>query len=225
MHAKPDFAIGGLNEPQASWQDILQNRELFMASQDHTATPPEMLEIIWQGISAPTRKLDSIYQDNTTIRQDIHNATIPSPTLTEYRDAIRHSRANTVPGLTGLTSNMIRSWPDSTLEASHIALTDMYSRQEIPEWWKWRLLAPKPKITDKDVPLTALRPLMLIEVTRKIWMSILVHRIQRALAKHQLLHTAQHGYIINRGTDTAALELLTALEERKVQDATRSLFS
>ena len=113
---------------------------------------------------------------------------------------------------------MLRSWPDSTLKVAHDTLSELWLNQkEVPEFWRWRILAPKPKTTEDDAPLTALRPLMLIEITRKTWMSIFVHRIQKALVKYQLLHLAQHGYIVNRGTDTASLELIAMLEERRVR--------
>ena len=77
---------------------------------------------------------------------------------------------------------------------------------------QWGWLYPKPKDPEAEVTLDGLRPLILLEVTRKIWVGIVVHGITRAWERHSVLDPAQHGFRPGRGTDSALLQLLNATE-------------
>jgi len=93
-------------------------------------------------------------------------------------------------------------------------LCSLWPTQHIPEYWKQRWLVPLPK-TDELTSIEDLRPICLLEIFRKLWTSILTHRIRNAWETHHLLDPSQHGFRANHGTDSASLLLIDALEQAK----------
>ncbi len=81
-----------------------------------------------------------------------------------------------------------------------------WGTKQLPEWWKWTHLCIKHKDPEHITP-DALRPLVLVEVLRKIWIDLIIRQINNIWDKHNALHTAQHGFRPKRGTDTAILQL------------------
>ena len=93
-------------------------------------------------------------------------------------------------------------------------LATMWANKEIPQEWKWRWLVPIPKVTD-NVGLNDLRPLMLTDVLRKIWVSIIVNKIQKHWVRHDLLASSQHGTLEHHGTESALLQFRNMVEEAR----------
>jgi hypothetical protein len=58
-----------------------------------------------------------------------------------------------------------------------------------------------------------LRPIMLLETTRKLWLAILANRMMSVIDAHQLLHPAQTGCSPNKGTEDSILAVLNCLED------------
>jgi hypothetical protein len=82
---------------------------------------------------------------------------------------------------------------------------------EVPDSWQKRNMALIPKkepITPKN-----LRPIMLLEATRKIWLSISANRLDSVMTAQGILHPAQTGCSKNRGTEDAILTVLNCLED------------
>ena len=84
----------------------------------------------------------------------------------------------------------------------------------IPDFWKQRWLVPLPKTPDLS-NIEDLRPICLLEIFRKLWTSILTHRIRGAWETHDMLDPSQHGFRAKHGTDSASLLLVDALEHAK----------
>ena len=81
------------------------------------------------------------------------------------------------------------------------------------EGWSIRLLAPIPKKTNPTID--DLRPLMLVEVMRKIWVGLLMKRIKAFWAKHSLINDNQHAYLRGKGTETAIPQIINTMESAK----------
>ena len=64
-----------------------------------------------------------------------------------------------------------------------------------------------------DARLDQLRPLMLIEVLRKVWSGFNVNEVLRFLGKHQLLEDIQFAHRQNREAGVAMLLQRNAVEE------------
>ena len=76
--------------------------------------------------------------------------------------------------------------------------------------WGAKFLQMIPKI--KDAGLKDLRPLMLVEVMRKIWVGLIMKKIATFWEKYDLIDKSQHAYLRGRGTHTVLQQLLNSLE-------------
>jgi hypothetical protein len=68
------------------------------------------------------------------------------------------------------------------------------------------------KTQESTATLANLRPLGLIETTRKIWTNLVLNKVKRAVYKYKILQQTQNGFTPNKGTDSELLQLLSALE-------------
>ena len=93
-------------------------------------------------------------------------------------------------------------------------LCTLWPTQHIPDYWKQRWLIPLPK-TEELTSTEVLRPICLLEIFRKLWTSILTHRIRNAWEHFDMLDPSQHGFRAKHGTDSASLLLVDALENAK----------
>ena len=57
-----------------------------------------------------------------------------------------------------------------------------------------------------------LRPNMLLDVLQKIWTTLVMSSITSVLLKHKVLRATQHAYLPQRGTDSANIQVINALE-------------
>ena len=107
---------------------------------------------------------------------------------------------------------MAMGWPDQVTQYVQQCLLHLWTQQQTPGWLQRSWICPKPKNLEEEVTLDGLRPLLLLEVIRKLWTGIIVGRITLAWERHHVLATAQQGFRPGRGTDTALLQFINALE-------------
>ena len=82
--------------------------------------------------------------------------------------------------------------------------------QHIPTEWKWRWLVP---LLKKDgTTVDDLRPIMLLDVLRKVWTTLVMGNITKVLLKHRVLRVTQHAYLPHRCTDSANIQVVNTLE-------------
>jgi len=98
---------------------------------------------------------------------------------------IQKSRA-TAPGLTGCSYQMLKLQPEAVKKKLFKLMHHLWiNKKQVPKFWKQKGLhgIPKPAI-----PVIRgandLRPIGLIEVTRKIWTKMVLARIQRTIRRH-----------------------------------------
>jgi len=97
------------------------------------------------------------------------------PSIDEWMAKVKSLPKKSAPGPSGLTYDMIQCWTLPVHEAvlsAHIAL---WEKKTVPDEWvrKWLVLIPK----GDGGTLDELRPLMLLEATRKIWSGIFLARM------------------------------------------------
>ena len=78
------------------------------------------------------------------------------------------------------------------------------------EEWGAEFLQIIPK--SKEASLNDLRPLMLVELMRKIWVGLIMKEIAIFWEKYELIDKSQHAYLRGRGTHTVLPLLLNCLE-------------
>jgi hypothetical protein len=98
------------------------------------------------------------------------------PTYDEFKRHIDRLDSNSAPGASGLSYAMIKLWPDSLLRHTYDCLCETWINKTTLPGWSTKILAPIPK--KQNPTIDDLRPLMLIEVTRKIWMGLIMDKIK-----------------------------------------------
>ena len=135
------------------------------------------------------------------------------PTPSEFQAVIDHAKNGTAPGLSGLTYSIIKLWPGILVDFVFEQLLALWSTNSFPNHWSDKWIAPIPKTTDPT--LESLRPIALLEVLRKLWVAIIIHRIQTLFQTGGYLHPSQHGCLRGVGTDEAIMEITNILEATK----------
>ena len=184
----------------------------------HTASrgiPTDLGCLLWQALT------DVPGVDR--VRLDLATELAAPPTLGEFNGIIASHRGSTTPGATGLTYNMVKGWPAPVRAHAHQCLVALWDQPETPPWLQWGWLCPKPKDPEAEVTLDSLRPLILLEVLRKLWVGLIIVRITRAWERHGILADAQHGFRPGRGADTALLQFINAREH--AEEAALPLYS
>jgi hypothetical protein len=169
--------------------------------------PKPLLGVLWSALRL------KVTED---VERLFHSEMLSDPSYEDFAAAVDCAPNDSAPGPSGLSYNMIKLWQDNMRRRVFGDLLDCWKRKSVPEYWKWRFLAPIPKDSTKEsLGLVDLRPIVLVEALRKVWASIFVRRIQRLWKVHATLHPGQHGYLQGKGTDTAVVEVLNALETAK----------
>jgi hypothetical protein len=127
-----------------------------------------------------------------------------------FSEAIDRTKRDSAGGISGLTYNMMRCWSVKTRKSIYEMLVECWTKGTVPDYWRWRWLVPIPKKADPE-----LRPLMLLEGLRKIWVATMSDRIKWRWGRRQTVDPAQHGFLKGRGTDSALLATLNILETAK----------
>jgi hypothetical protein len=107
---------------------------------------------------------------------------------------------------------MMKAWPDSVATYVHSLLEKLWDILITPEWFKCKILQPIPKADTDPSILNNLRPLMLIEPLRKVWVGISIRRIRYTWEKNNLLNSSQYGFRHGRSCSPAILQLINCLE-------------
>ena len=101
------------------------------------------------------------------------------------------------------------------IERVHGLLTVAFSGPT-PTWLQWGWLCPKPKDPDNGITLDGLRPLMLLEVLRKLWIWIHIRKIVCLWDTHLALNPNQHGFRRGHGTDSALIVHINCMEHARL---------
>ncbi len=149
-------------------------------------------------------------ESNEAIKKESTELDNYVPTLEEFNSYIKTLNPNSAGGPSGLTYLLVQQWPANVRERVHGALSEAWkSRTSVPGWGR-RWLQPIPKVQDPS--LDELRPLMLVEVTRKIWVGLIMAKIAGFWSRNNLIDEAQHAYIRGKGTHSALPQLTACLE-------------
>ena len=202
MEGTPDIVHGGLN-----W-DGVQNFDQFRQAYPDLDIPGIPLEQFWKAlVTVPKRE---------TVSKELKQVFEHPPTFEDFSAAIASRDGRTAGGVSELSYNMVKEWPEELTRVVYGLLVEMWTDKYIPEWWRWRWLVPLPKQPTAPT-LNGLRPIMLIEILRKIWAGLVARSIQDTITKHAVLHPSQHGFQKGHGTDTANLQLVNVMEEAKLK--------
>ena len=199
----PD-ADGNTLHTAEDWRPYLNDFAAF--SQAHKSHVPEVLQ---KGIFDAMQDVPR----SNLVREQLTTEMAEAPTLQEFEYKIRKLKANSSPGPSGLSYNMIKKAPTVVIHEIYKCLEQFWKNKHIPAGFKWRWLVPIPKNPTDTPSLDELRPLMLCESLRKIWSALIISKIQRSLQRHKVLDRAQHGYQRGKGTSSASMIPINGLED------------
>lgn len=206
-HKKKDINFG-FHDINADHVQLLQDRDYFHQQHAETGIPSHLLDKIWTSLNKPQADLSR----QTKLRDELLNLLETPPTYSEFRNALHHSKRQSSAGLTGVTYNLMSLWPDTTAQQVHSLLCAIWRHKSTPTFWKWRWLVPIPKKADNNT-LINLRPISLIETSRKLWIGIFIDKIKHFWTQSNLLCESQHAYLANRSTEGALLQFRNLMEE------------
>ena len=208
-HAQRHFSVPPeCNTPfhlAKDWEPYVQDIDLFLESFKDSNIPVHLLRIIHQSLQPkPNASL---------VHEELLRELECPPSLEEFKQGIKAAKTNSAPGPSGLSYNMAKAWPDSMVEYIYENMRSFWIPTKPPASWNWKWLNYIPKVVSDNVRLPDLRPLMLIEILRKLWSSHISTKIMGAIRRHHMLDDAHHGYISGRGTTTAILLNINQAED------------
>jgi len=197
-------SASALHDGTLSWNDIAHFRSHYSSLNIPLSDGdrPDTLHVLWQALRTSPRRdrVQAKLQDHLTAPPSLDDFTVI------LHDKARHSSG----GSSGLQYKHVQNWSPAMVSEAYNCLVTMWTQHHTPDAWKWKWLVPIPKGTLYKIQ--DIKPIMLMEVLRKLWTGLIVKQITTSLQKHEVLSLNQHGYLPKRGTDTAKLQLLNTLE-------------
>jgi hypothetical protein len=168
------------------WMPIITDRQRFMLIHSNSNIPQWCLDTAFDALQVKPGALQ--------VRSTLSVSLEPPPTVEDLYKSIRHTKTNSAPGPSGLSYNMLKSFPREMVEYVHSLLAHYWLPGPKPKSWKWRWLHLIPKTIKDVMGLNDCRPLMLCEVYRKIWSNILLSRLMSAFYRHGIFEEIQHSF-------------------------------
>jgi len=211
---KGDESWSGLLSSDWNSHSLLTDRDLFLQCTRGHNIPTDVAHIIWRGLNSTSIS----HYDQDCIKHRVHSDLTQSlvipPTLAELKVAIQNLPSASAGGMSGLTYNQLKIWPEHILEVAHKALSAVWLQQTHLDFFKYKWLVPLSKLKEPGDPtLAQLRPIMLIETLRKLWTQLLIKRIRRTLEQQGALSNAQFGFRAKRSTTQPLMQFSAALEQ------------
>ena len=205
VYQAPSHHQGPIIRGTSEWIQMTTSKAAFMDATQMLNIPDKYRDIIWEAIqTVPGRQ-------NT--QQELMSLLDP-PSWEEFYDAISKPRKQTAPGMSNVTYHDMKHWPDEIQEHCYQLLSHMWPEGHIRDSWKWRWLVGLLKSQDGS-KLENLRLIGQIEWPRKLWFGINYRRVSHTWEKYDNLDHAHHGFVPNKGTDSASIHLLNILESAK----------
>ena len=204
-YALPDHPAERL--PHDTWTRWSKNPESTMTYLTSLGIPLAPASLLSKGILATTESPSVIGR----VFLDLISKKDVMPSMDEFIASIASTPDGKAPGPSGITYTMIKGWPLAVKEWAYQCLCTLWQGDNMGAWWSTKLLFPIPK--DSNPTLATLRPIMLLEPLRKVWMRTVIKKISQSWERHHILSPAQYGFRPNRNTAQAIIQVVNAMEE------------
>ena len=161
-----------------------------------------ILKRLWKALSTVNKR--------DLVEQELSSLHLQCPSFSEFEACLKMKSGGTAGGPTGTTYHTVKMWPHEWKQIAYESMAGFWRLQTIPTQWKWRWLVPLLK--KGGTTIDDLRPIMLLDVLRKVWTTLVMGNITKVLLKHRVLRATQHAYLPHRGTDSANLQVVNTLE-------------
>lgn len=180
--------------------------------------PPSLqhtIEPLWHGFTRQSAlAAHPSIKSHAALRERVQSILDSPPSFSSFAAAIQEKRKSSSPGVCGLTYQLMQLWPMELLQVLYAALCEAWATRTTPELWKWRMVVYIPKEAgNKDIDM--LRPIMLIEPLRKLWVHLIIHRVFQLWDVDEHISSMQWGYRHHRSTFVPATTVLNSFEHAK----------
>jgi hypothetical protein len=153
------------------WLPYIQDKHKFLNVFCDSSIPTWCLDIVHHALQEKPQA--------EAVRAQLMQTLLVPPTLEEFKKSIRKSKTNSAPGMSGLSYNMLKSFPRDMVEYVYRLWIHFWNKPDtdLPKSWKWRWLHQLPKCIQELMGFSDYRPLMLCEVLRKLWSNSVIIRI------------------------------------------------
>lgn len=185
------------------WDQLQQSSSLSTLLPNNV--PPQLQETILAAIRAPT----------SAARQKVANALSRDqvrPTLEEFIQILHKANKTSAGGPSGCTYRHISLLPPLVLNELYNALSQMWDSGSCARGWlghKTLILIPKRAGT---CTVQNLRPIVLIEVARKLWYKTIIKKVQNAVESAGILQANQLGFRGGRSCSDGLLSFINNIE-------------
>jgi len=128
---------------------------------NHIHIPYNICENIWNTLIVPN-------YDGSLVKEKLTEVATRPVTIEDLKAAIAKASLSSVPVPSGLSYITMKTWTPKILKEAFNAMTMIWETSQIPLWWKKKGLCPKAKVDTALANLEDLRPISLLETTRKI---------------------------------------------------------
>ena len=185
------------------WQRMLADPAFFRETFSASNIPPDVINTLAEAFCDPVR---------TQVAAAAIAKRFEAPlTFADFKRMLMRSRGNSAGGLTGLTYGVLKLAPEGLLLHLFQLLLYMWQHHYVPSYWKDKylhLMVKDPSLTGLD----NLRPIGLIEVLRKLWSNLVIHRIRCGLMDSDFLAENQYGFLPKKGTTDELIQLVNVIE-------------
>ena len=151
-----------------------------------------------------------------------HTDYLESITEEEWKEFWQTKGRKTSPGASGVGPDLWKEAPGWINEWARRAYSAGMRLKVVPDQWLEEVICPISKSGSPVCRTDDLRPIKLLEVSKKAVLSILKARLRLVLENSGILDEAQHGLRPGRGTQTATIAVMSMYEraERNHQPLT-----
>jgi hypothetical protein len=135
-------------------------------------------------------------------------------TYEDFTQELFSHKDNTSGGPSGVTYSMLRHAGESILRSLYRSLEYFWDKKIPPPDWQERIMALIPKV-EHQPRMDQLRPIMLLECCRKVWLAIIADRIEYVLTSYDVWDASQKGGLPRHGTEDAILAIVNAIEDAR----------
>jgi ribonuclease HI/exonuclease III len=158
------------------------------------------------------------YQPLPDIEPAWFDALMSPITEEELEDILQHLPRGKAPGKSGLANELwIHAGPECK-EAFRLLLNECLRHEDIPTTWKQSLVIPIPKTTEFAGDLDKLRPIALLETSRKVLSAVLTRRLRQVIEQRQVLRGFNLGFRANRQAQDLAFSIQGMCEASRVAE-------
>lgn len=144
---------------------------------------------------------------NTTGKKCLANTFFCSSITTEEVVSTINDLKNSSPGIDEISTKIVKNVKAEIVEPLTFLLNWCLQSGDFPNVLKTAKVIPIYKRGDPSMP-SNYRPISLLSVFSKILERILYRRIYNFMTKYNCISTSQHGFLPNKSTETASIELI-----------------